>query len=1135
MAQREKAMQKIPGYCTLCRSRCGTLNTVENGRLTKVEPLVGHPTGQAICNKGRAAPEIAHGTNRLLYPMRRTMPKGSSDPGWQRISWDEALSEIAKRLIDLRATYGAETVVFGLSSPSGTAITDSYDWMERLAWLYGSPNVCNGTEICNWPKDFGHRFTFGHGMPPPDYGNSDTILLWGFNPATSWLAHASAITSALARGAKLIVVDPRRAGLATRATLWLPVKPGTDGILALGLIRLILDSNTFNDSFVRHWTTAGFLVRNDTGEYLRWGDIDGSADTSFVAWSGAASQPVRIDTMQALSDDIAKHLALSGTFAISLNGRDVACRPAFDHLASACQPYSVEHTAAVTGIPETSIREAASLITRSSALSYHCWTGISQHANAAQTERAIALLYALTGCFDAVGGNVVLNRQPVNRINPYNLLSEEQRRKTIGLRERPLGPPANGWVTASDVYTAMLEERPYKVRALIAFGSNILSSMAEPAKGRDALGQLEFHVQCDLYETPTSRYADILLPINSAWEREGLRTGFENNARAEELIQLRPQMVPAQGESRSDAWVVFELARRLGLQQQFFEGNLESGWNHILAPLGITVDDLRRSPNGIVKPISQSPRKFLQQNPAGITGFPTPSRRIEIYSDQLRRIDQDPVPRFSTHVRDNQWPLWLSTARNVNYCHSQHRGIVTLRKRAATPSAEISTQLAAKHDLVDDDWIAIETPLARAQFKVKVNADMSDDTVIAEYGWWQSCDDLGLKGYELYGATSSNYNGLIRDDVFDPISGAPAMRSTPCRLKPLYAIEGEQARVPRNRIPLRVAEITREADNIFSLILKDENGKQLPPFHPGQHITLRLLGSAMAQAFSISSSVQYLDFYRITAKSSQTPRRPDGSRSQSYALVRSKVGDVLLAQSPAGLFRLPLQSKHPVVLIAGGIGITPFMSYLETLAQARPKFPVRLLYGNKSKSSRAFAERIAEIERSIPSLVVTNFYSQLNGDRRSGPSFEAAGHISALDIDPSLIEARARFYLCGPDSMIDDVSRGLLARGVPPFEIHREYFQQRRIPVLNLGGKHLVRLQRSGRDLEWTPRAGTILELAEMNGVVLPSGCRVGECENCSIRVLKGETRCLSPTEFDETDHCLSCQSVPVSDVVLDA
>ena len=100
-----------------------------------------HPTGKALCAKGRASPELVEATDRLLYPMRRTRPKGDPDPGWQRITWEEALDETATAMRRIAAESGREAVAFAVTTPSGTAISDAAPWVDRLINAFGSPNT----------------------------------------------------------------------------------------------------------------------------------------------------------------------------------------------------------------------------------------------------------------------------------------------------------------------------------------------------------------------------------------------------------------------------------------------------------------------------------------------------------------------------------------------------------------------------------------------------------------------------------------------------------------------------------------------------------------------------------------------------------------------------------------------------------------------------------------------------------------------------------------------------------------------------------------------------------------------------------------------------------------------------------
>jgi anaerobic selenocysteine-containing dehydrogenase len=222
----------------LCVSRCGARAEVDDGTLIALHPDPSHPTGKAICLKGKAAPEIVYHRSRLLHPLRRTTPKDAAEPGWERITWDEALDTVAARLRAAAAAGGPESVAFSSSSPSTSAISDAVDFVQRLVRAFGSPNYSNYMELCGWGRHLAPLYTFGAPVPGaylPDLENAGCILFWGYNPSVARLAHATSTVAAVGRGAKLVVVDPRKAGLAARADHWLRVRPGTDAALALSL------------------------------------------------------------------------------------------------------------------------------------------------------------------------------------------------------------------------------------------------------------------------------------------------------------------------------------------------------------------------------------------------------------------------------------------------------------------------------------------------------------------------------------------------------------------------------------------------------------------------------------------------------------------------------------------------------------------------------------------------------------------------------------------------------------------------------------------------------------------------------------------------------------------------------------
>jgi anaerobic selenocysteine-containing dehydrogenase len=168
----------VATFCPLCVSRCGARATVTNGTFTLARDA-SHPTGRALCVKGKAAPEISAHPDRVRHPLKRTNPKGATDPGWQPIGWEEALDTVGGRLRELAHDHGPESVVFSSVSPSTSAIVDCVDWIQRLQRAFGSPNLAVSMELCGWGRYLASLYTFGAPVPGkfmPDLDRAGCIL-----------------------------------------------------------------------------------------------------------------------------------------------------------------------------------------------------------------------------------------------------------------------------------------------------------------------------------------------------------------------------------------------------------------------------------------------------------------------------------------------------------------------------------------------------------------------------------------------------------------------------------------------------------------------------------------------------------------------------------------------------------------------------------------------------------------------------------------------------------------------------------------------------------------------------------------------------------------------------------------------
>ncbi len=392
-------------------------------------------------------------------------------------------------------------------------------------------------------------------------------------------------------------------------------------------------------------------------------------------------------------------------------------------------------------------------------------------------------------------------------ISGLDLLSPTQRAKALGMAQRPLGPGRNGWVTARDVYRAILQQEPYPVRMLVSFGTNLLASQPDTVQARAALAALEFHVHADFFLNPSAQYADIVLPVATSWEREGLRPGFDVSLAGMRKVQLRPAVIAPVGLARSDADIALALAERLGMKAQFFDGSIDAGHDEMLAPAGLNTQALRAQPEGITLPNAVPLQAYASVDATGApTGFPTPSRKMEIYSEQLHRIGQQAVP----FLRENDlpqteasYPLQLSGAKTMVYCHSQHRNLPSLRRLQPDPILEISEQAARHRSIADRDWVRVRSKAGQFLARARISAAQSPEAVFAQHGWWvSSAADGSSPGVaqedpgKLAAAESKqpdkrdfpvNMNAAIDTSCADPVSGSVPLRSAWCEVERIEA------------------------------------------------------------------------------------------------------------------------------------------------------------------------------------------------------------------------------------------------------------------------------------------------------------------------------------------------------------
>jgi ferredoxin-NADP reductase/MOSC domain-containing protein YiiM len=344
---------------------------------------------------------------------------------------------------------------------------------------------------------------------------------------------------------------------------------------------------------------------------------------------------------------------------------------------------------------------------------------------------------------------------------------------------------------------------------------------------------------------------------------------------------------------------------------------------------------------------------------------------------------------------------------------------------------------------------------------------------------------------------------------------------------------------------LRVARIDRESRSVFSLILTSLDGH--PPANPlpGQFIVLRLhpdpAAAPLLRSYSLSSAPG-ADHYRISIKQEQ-----HGAAS-SYLHDRIRVGDCLEVSAPRGAFTLR-SGERPAVLLSAGVGATPVLAMLHALASTGSTREVWWIYGARNGAEHPFARECDELLRQLPRSCRYIVYSQASSSDPCGSGFDARGHLG-LDVLTRLgLPPEADFYLCGPATFSQDLTRGLLSLGVAPSRLHSEIFgpresstpgiQERRPlphpPAGPPGTGPRISFARSGLSVAWDSRFQNLLELSEACDVSARWSCRSGVCHSCEVALISGSlTYQPDPLELPATGILLICCSRPQGDVVID-
>lgn len=580
-------------------------------------------------------------------------------------------------------------------------------YLHRFAYSFGSINYGTECSTCFKASEMAWEATVGLNSDP-DMENSNVILGFALNGFHSRHLVAKRLLRLKEQGKKFIIIDPRKTPATQKlADIHLQLKPGTDGALALGMANLIIENDWHDKEYIEKYT-YGF---KEYAEYVKQFDL--------------------------------------------------------------------ERTAEITGLRKEDIYEAAKMYATSgpaSIIETSC--SLTHHINGFQNYRAMICLNGLTGNFDRPGGQIPEKSTFYDMPAGYNMYEHEyyldvqpdRKSKAIGCTKYPLWSKFMDEFQAMDMSRQILEGTPYPIKALYGAGMNAKMFPDTPKMYR-ALKALDFFVDVDLFMTDTAKYADIVLPACTSYERGEFKAYIGGYA-----TFTKPVIEPLY-ESKSDVQILKELADVMDLDDPLLRKGYEAEIEYMIRDLSVTIDDMKASDLPIKVPEARDvvPGEFTKN------GMNTASGKFEFYSNYIAEFKDrglSPIPTYRPTMDDEgmdekEYPYVLVTGSRIpNAIHSRLHNVPWTRSLRPEPMVDINEEDAKELHLEKGDWVEIATITGKIRVRVNPSVKIRKGDVQMYHGY-----------------TEANANDLIGSSHTDPYSGYPGFKSTRCKLTPVKVQE----------------------------------------------------------------------------------------------------------------------------------------------------------------------------------------------------------------------------------------------------------------------------------------------------------------------------------------------------------
>ncbi len=734
-------------WCQMCgpaKTACSTLCYIKDGRWVNVEgnPEAGNNWGRGsrtLCAKGNSAMQILYDPARITYPMKRVGEKGEGK--FERCTWEEALDAISTKLKELKEQYGPES--YGVLSPQAYQVL--WTLGRRFLNVHGSPNYMHSA-ICALQRAASKKICLGSAScDPGQLDKTKLLVVWGANPENSAINQGKPIdrVKAIENGLQVIDIRPMMDPLGAKADIWVPIRPGTDGALALAILHVIIGEDLYDHDFTANWCNGFDQLAQHVQQYTpEWAaNITGlPVDQIYqIARMMGTTKPMGILYGNGIGDQ--------------QNDGNWTC-------ISICLIEAITGNLDIAGGGGASMTMPPSLIK--------------------------------TNKFDILTDR--LPASPEDEEKGYyagmaKLVAPETPRWYQNPKTWESGPNSAYFKALMSVET----QDPYPLRAILGQASNPFGATRQPKKIAEVLKKLEFYFVHDTHWNTSCDYADYVLPACTHYECS--QQFATKNTADGTFIGINQQIAEPLGESRSDWQFYLDLAVAMGYGDDFWNGDMDACLREQLDGSGISLEDLRAANTGIfvertdgavpTEPQYQNYAKLFADLPNGkvqcynewIGGKPNSTETGEL--GFLPEYSGPPEGIAETPELAEEYPLIISDVHAYRLCnHSYYVGVPYLRELQPYPWVKINPATAKKYGIEDGDWMKVESPHGWVKLVAEYFEGISPEVLMTRRGWWQDCEELGLPGYGCFDGGSDStvlYDSTIEN--FDPFHSAMAKQT----------------------------------------------------------------------------------------------------------------------------------------------------------------------------------------------------------------------------------------------------------------------------------------------------------------------------------------------------------------------